>query len=180
MSPLEPPGGHFLNAATGWLMLGNAVESRAEFDQIGVELRAHPLVLEFEWRLLAAEKRWLDAVEASERLLRVCPDDANAWVHRSFALHELQRTREAFDLLLSAVKRFPEETIIPYNLACYTCRLDDLPAARKWLEQALALDHSAEEKLQRLRAALEDPDLRALWPELKRRVASAIADRPLV
>jgi tetratricopeptide (TPR) repeat protein len=177
MSPLEPPDCHFLDAATGWLMLGNAVEARVEFDQIGAGLRMHPLVLEFEWRLLAAEKRWPDAVEAGERLLRVSPDDANAWVHRSFALHELRRTREAFDLLLPAVHKFPEETIIPYNLACYTCQLGDLTAARRWFEQALALDSSAGEKLQRLRAALEDPDLRALWPELQCRVASAVARR---
>lgn len=175
MSPLEPPDSHFFNAATGWLMLGNVVEARVEFDQIRAGLREQPLVLEFEWRLLAAEKRWREAVDASERLLCVSPDDANAWVHRSYALHELRRTREAFDLLLPALRRFPEETIIPYNLACYTCQLGDLPAARLWFDQALALDNGAEEKLQRLRAALEDPDLEALWPELRRRVAGAKA-----
>ena len=171
MAPLEPPDSHVLNAATGWLMLGDNVEARAEFDQIGAGLREHPLVLEFEWRLLAVEKRWLDAVEASERLLRVCPDDANAWVHRSYALHELRRTREAFDLLLPAARRFPKETTIPYNLACYTCQLGDLSAARSWFERALALGDSGLEKLQRLQAALEDPDLQSLWPELQRRVA---------
>jgi len=176
MSPLEPPDSHFLNAATGWLMLGNRVEARAEFEQIRAALRKHPPVLEFEWRLLAAEKRWLDAVAAGERLLRVCPDDANAWVHRSYALHELRRTREAFDLLLRAVRRFPQEIIIPYNLACYTCQLGDLAAARCWLEQALALDDGVEEKLRRLRAALEDRDLQALWPELQCRVADLNAE----
>ncbi len=175
MSPLEPPNSHFLNAATGWLMLGNAVEARTEFQQIRAGLREHPLILEFEWRLLAAEKRWLDAVESGERLLLVCPDDANAWVHRSYALHELQRTREAFDLLLPAVRRFPKEIIIPYNLACYTCQLGDLAAARRWFEQSLALGDSAPEKLQRLHAALEDPDLQPLWPELRRRMADSDA-----
>ena len=180
MSPIEPPDSHILNAATGWLMLGNAVESRAEFQQISATLREHPLVLEFEWRLLAAEKRWLAAVAASGRLLRVCPDDVNAWVHRSYALHELRRTREAFDKLLPAIKRFPKETIIPYNLACYTCQLGDLKAARMWLEQTLALDRGDEEKLRRLRAALEDPDLKPLWPELKRRVAKGSADDAVV
>jgi tetratricopeptide (TPR) repeat protein len=127
MSPFEPPDSHFLNAAIGWLMLGNSVEARAEFEQIRTALREHPPVLEFEWRLLAAEKRWLDAVATGERLLRVCPDNANAWVHRSYALHELRRTREAFDLLLPAVRQFPQEIIIPYNLACYTCQLGAWP-----------------------------------------------------
>jgi tetratricopeptide (TPR) repeat protein len=175
MLPLEPPDSHGLNAATGWLMLGNAAEARAEFQRLRAGLREHPQVLEFEWRLLAAEKRWLDAVAAGERLLRVCPEDANAWVHRSYALHELRRTREAFDLLLPALRRFPKEIIIPYNLACYTCQLGDLPAARRWLERALALDDNAEEKFQRLRAALEDPDLQPLWPELRRRIADGDA-----
>lgn len=167
MSPLEPPDNHFLDAATGWLMLGNAVEARAEFEQIEAGLREHPLVLEFEWRLLAAENRWLDAVASGERLLRVRPDDTNAWVHRSYALHELRRTREAFDLLLPAVRRFPRESIIPYNLACYTCQLGDRPAAQRWFERALALDNNAEEKRHRLRAALADADLQPLWPELR-------------
>ncbi len=109
---------------------------------------------------------------AGERLLRVCPDDANAWVHRSYALHELRRTREAFDLLRPAVGRFPKEIIIPYNLACYTCQLGDLAAARRWFEQALALDDHAEEKRHRLRAALEDADLQPLWPELRDRLSN--------
>lgn len=118
------------------------------------------------------DSHWLDAVAAGERLLRVCPDDANAWVHRSYALHELRRTREAFDLLRPAVGRFPKEIIIPYNLACYTCQLGDLAAARRWFEQALALDDHAEEKRHRLRAALEDADLQPLWPELRDRLSN--------
>lgn len=172
MSPLEPPDCHFLDAATGWLMLGNLAESRAEFQQLQPSLSEHPLVLDFEWRLLAQEERWLEAAAAGERLLRVNPDDVNAWVNRSYALHELRRTREAFDQLLPAAGRFPKEMIIPYNLACYTCQLGDLAAARRWLDRALAFSENAQQELHRLQSALEDPDLQSLWPELKTRVAT--------
>jgi Flp pilus assembly protein TadD len=172
MSPLEPPDNHFLDAATGWLMLGNLVESRIEFQQVHPSLSEHPLVLDFEWRLLAQEERWSDAVVAGERLLRVNPDDVNAWVHRSYALHELRRTREALDQLLPAVEHFPKELIIPYNLACYTCQLGDLAAARRWLDRALAFSENAQQKLHRLQSAVEDPDLQPLWPELKARIAT--------
>lgn len=171
MLPLEPPDTHYLNAATGWLMLGDVAEARSEFNLIRLALRAHPEVLDFEWRLLAREQRWLAAADVGERLVQVCPDDANAWVHRSFALHELRRTREAFDHLLPAAGRFPKETIIPYNLACYTCQLGDLAAAGRWLDQALALSENAQQKLVRLESALEDVDLEPLWPELKERFA---------
>jgi len=175
MSPIEPPDAHCLNAATGWLMLGNAAEARTEFDQISPALRLHPEVLDFEWRLLATERQWLAAAEVGERLVQACPNDANAWVHRSYALHELGRTREAFDQLLPAAERFPKETIIPYNLACYLCQLGDLAAARDWLDQSLARGKGAQQKLLRLHAAMEDLDLKPLWPELRQR-ATALRD----
>lgn len=169
MLSLEPPDNHFLDAATGWLMLGNAEEARREFEQLSPTARKHPDALDFEWRWLAHLKRWEEAVTVAQQLVDHCPKRADAWIHRSFALHELRRTREAFDLLLPALKKFPKETTIPYNLACYTCQLGDLPAARQWLERALALDKSPAEKRERLRAALEDPDLKPLWPELRQR-----------
>jgi len=167
MPNLEPPDNHFLDAATGWLMLGNAAEARHEFDQLSAAARKHPDTLDFEWRWLAHEQRWEEAVEVARRLVDQCPKRAEAWIHRSFALHELRRTQEAFDLLLPAAKSFPKETTIPYNLACYLSQLGDLPAARKWFQRVLTLGKSPEEKLDRLHAALEDTDLKPLWPELR-------------
>jgi predicted Zn-dependent protease len=98
-------------------------------------------------------------------------------VHRSFALHELRRTREAYDQLLAAAGRFPKEMIIPYNLACYTCQLGDLAAARRWLERALALGGNPRQKLLRLESALEDTDLQPLWEELRARVSTLQSER---
>ena len=170
MSSLEPPDNHFLNAADGWLMLGNAEEARREFEQMRTEARAHPDALDFEWRWLAHEKRWEEAVDVAQRLVERFPSRADAWIHRSFSLHELRRTQEAFDLLLPALKKFPRETTIPYNLACYTSQLGDLAEARKWFQRVLTLGKSSEEKLHRLHAALEDVDLKPLWPELRQRL----------
>ena len=157
-------------------MLGNAVEARTEFAQIRADSRSHPEVLDFEWRLLAQERRWTEAVDVGERLIEASPDDANAWVHRSYALHELRRTHEAYYQLLPAIDRFPREMIIPYNLACYTCQLGDLPAARAWLERALAMSKGSPQKLLRLQSAVEDADLQPLWPELKTRIVAMQSD----
>ena len=170
MPNLEPPDSHVLDAATGWLELGNVAEAWREFEQIHVELRSHPNGLDFQWRWFAHQKRWEEAVAVAEKLIGVCPDEPNAWIHRSFALHELRRTREAFDLLLPAVKRFPTETTIFYNLSCYTSQLGDLPAARQWFQRVLTLGKSPDEKIHRLWAALEDTDLKPLWSELRQRL----------
>jgi len=168
MATFEPPDNHFLDAATGWLILGNAEEAKREFEQLSPAARSHPDALDFEWRWLAHERRWEEAAGVAQRLLDQCPLRADAWIHRSFALHELRQTQEAFDLLLPAVKRFVKETTIPYNLACYTCGLGDLAAARQWFERALKLEPSSAEKRRRLALALEDVDLKPLWPELRR------------
>jgi Flp pilus assembly protein TadD len=177
MKPIEPPDLHWLNAAQGWLMLGNPREAWNEFAQIQSEFASHPEVLALQWTLLAAERRWAEAVAVSERHMRVLPADATAWVHRSFALHELKQTREALERLLPAVDRFPQEGIIPYNLACYSCQLGDMPAARAWLERAFTTDENAEARRERLQTALEDSDLQPLWPELKKRVSTHASEK---
>jgi hypothetical protein len=51
---------------------------------------------------------------------------------------------------------------IPYNLACYTCRLGRLEEARRWLARAIKIQG----REATLAAALEDPDLEAMRPEL--------------
>ena len=176
MTRLEPPDSHFLDAATGWLMLGNAEEAWREFERIRPEACAHPDVLDFEWRWFAHEKRWKEAVEAGQRLVNLWLARVDAWMHRSFALHELRRTQEAFDLLLLAVERFPKETTIPYNLACYTSQLGDLSAARQWFESVLTLGRKPAEKVHRLQCALADSDLKPLWPELRQRLENLEAE----
>jgi len=167
MTDLEWPDHHHVEAATGWLMLGNVVEARAEFEKLSTRSRQRPRVLGVEWSLLSREQRWAEAVVVAEAQLTVLPNHPEPWVHRSFALHELRRTREAFDLLRPAAGRFPQDSTIPYNLACYASQLGDLPGARRWFEIVLACGSSPAEKLQRLRAALQDDDLQPLWPELR-------------
>lgn len=165
MTDIEWPDHHHVNATIGWLMLGNLVEARAEFEKLSGPSRQQPQVLGVEWSLLSQEQRWAEAVLVAESQLTATPDDPEPWIHRSFALHELRRTREAFELLLLAAERFPKVTTVPYNLACYASQLGDLPDARQWFARVLSLGKNSADKLIRLRTALQDADLQPLWPE---------------
>jgi hypothetical protein len=69
--------------------------------------------------------------------------------------------------LLPAADRFPDETIIPYNLACYACQMNDLPSARTWLDRALEIAARSGDKSHWIETALHDPDLERLWPEIR-------------
>jgi Flp pilus assembly protein TadD len=122
----------------------------------------HPEVLEVWWRVHAAERHWDEALRVAEMELQTAPDRMSGWVDRSYSLHELRRTQEAREALLPAVKKFPEASLIPYNLACYACQLGDPAEARQWLRKAIARGEKDEIK----RLALNDPDLAALREEI--------------
>jgi tetratricopeptide (TPR) repeat protein len=163
MKKLEPPDLHYVNAAQGWIELGDLEEARREFERLPPGQRAHPDALEVQWNLRAAGREWEEALAVAERLAAAAPNRCSGWIQRSYSLHELKRTAEAWLKLLPAARQFPKESTIPYNLACYACQLHRLDDARKWLTQALQLG----DRQQVMAMALKDPDLRPLWPEIK-------------
>ena len=155
---------HF-DAAKGWLGLGNPAEARAELEALTPESRALPVVLEVECHQLALGHDWEAVVTVAERWLARQPGEAQAWVQRSYALHELRRTGEAREKLLPAATLFPGNATIAYNLGCYACQLGDLDAARRWLRRSFKCCET-EERLEWKAMARRDPDLAPLRDEL--------------
>jgi predicted Zn-dependent protease len=88
----------------------------------------------------------------------VAPQWPAGWIHQSYTLHELRRTNEAFQFLQAIVIKFPEESVIPYNLACYACQMGQLDVAQRWLNQAVRIGGKASVK----EMAEEDADLEPL------------------
>ena len=153
-----------LSAASGWLDLGNPGEALAELDRLPPEKRGQPETLSLEWEIRRERKEWQMAVELGRRLAETAPNEAEGLVKEAYALHEMKRTREAWDRLLPASQRFKKETIIPYNLACYACQMGQPEEALKWLRRAFVLDRKKDFR----RMALEDPDLQPLREEIKK------------
>lgn len=163
VTKLEPPDCHHLNAAEGWLGLGDHLEANEELEKIAPRLRIHPSVLEVRWRIYAKAHNWEACVGIGEALVKLAPDLPESWIHRSYALHELNRTQEAEDKLEAAADLFPSVWTIPYNLACYACQLGKHDEAREWLKDAFEL---AEDQKRIRMMALEDADLKLLWVEI--------------
>jgi tetratricopeptide (TPR) repeat protein len=80
----------------------------------------------------------------------------------AYAFHELKKTQEAYDCLIPVIDKFPNEWLMLFNLACYSCQLGKLEEAMQWLEKAgdLAGDKDIREM------ALDDADLEPLWTKI--------------
>ena len=165
MKELEPPDSHHLNAAIGWLGLGCANDAREELAKISRACQQHPSVLETRWLLCVHDERWNDALETARAEIAANPDDAAGWLHRAYALRRVSHgsLSQAWEALLPVAKKFPGESVIAYNLSCYACQMEQLEAAREWLQRALATG----EKNTIKKMALADADLQRLWPEIK-------------
>ena len=77
-------------------------------------------------------------MKTADLLVQQALERPKGWIHRSFALHELDRT-EAYSKLNSVRQVFSDQWIIPYNLACYLTQLDRIKEAARELHAAMQL-----------------------------------------
>jgi tetratricopeptide (TPR) repeat protein len=164
MNSLKPPDLMHLNAAQGWLGLGNPIEANEELEKITARNRAHPDVLNVRWAIYAKAEKWGLAVEIAKVLRDANPQEPQLWINFAYATRRKPDggLKNAKEILSQAQRLFPAESIIAYNLACYECQLGDLKSAWNWLETAFDTGEPKALKLM----ALDDPDLEPLWTDI--------------
>jgi tetratricopeptide (TPR) repeat protein len=162
MKALEPPALLYLEAARGWHLLGCLDEALKELEWIPPELQVHADVLEVRFAICAKARKWVLCMEIAAAMLDLAPERPTTWINSAFTLHELKQTQEAWDALATVQDRFPDVPTIPYNLACYACRLGRLADSRALLKRAVQIGGGDYKRM-----ALEDDDLQPLWHEIK-------------
>jgi len=162
MNKLNPQDQRHLEAAQAWLELGNPNGASEELEQISPQMRGHPDVLTVRVAIFEADRKWEHAAEVSRTISEFMPENPFGFVHMAYALHELKRTKDAWNVLLPVVDKFPGEHTVFYNLACYACQLGSLQDAMQWLEKAVDLAATKEVKLM----ALDNPDFEPLWNDI--------------
>jgi hypothetical protein len=153
-----------LNAAEGWLMLGNPSEAKKEIANISNQFREETSVLLVRWKVHFIAEEWASALKVSRRLCHVAPSRPEGWVCKAYCFSQRAKTLQAKRILLRVTKRFPSEPVIFYNLACYACQLGQISEAFEWFLRALRIENSRSLLLE----ALDDPDLTPLRQKLQR------------
>jgi len=142
-----------LLASQGYLELGMPDESLAELDRLPEDVKHTEPVLSIRLTIFMAAKRWEDALPVCEALRRVAPSNSIGFIHGAFCLHELGRTAEALQLLLTMPSSLKKEAVYHYNLGCYYAVLGQPDEACRHLQKSFELDSKFRE------IAKRDPDL---------------------
>lgn len=152
-----------VNAAEGWLLLGNIREARLELERVSPQGREHPDTLRARYEAAAAEELWAEAYALAVCLVTLQPEEPVPWVWRAYAARRMPGggLKKAQEALRPAALRFPEEWIFPFNLACYACQLGCLEEAMTHYARALALGGVDVREM-----ALQDPDLEPLRKQI--------------
>ena len=102
----------------------------------------------------------------AERLTSKAPERASGWLHRAYALRRVKQggLAQAWEALRPAYEKFPDVSIIPYNLACYAAQLGRTEEGWEWLHKAMQAAGDIDQiKLM----ALKDSDLEPLWDRIR-------------
>jgi hypothetical protein len=166
---LTVPDCMFLQAAEGWLGLGDWKSAQEELEKITPEFRSDPVVLKVRWETCVVGKQWDAGVEIGRMLIEAEPGESFGWVNHSYALRRASGggLQAAYDALKPAADCLKDLQQVRFNLACYACQLGRLDQARQWWTKCLsAAAHDG--TMQRIKqAALAEPDLRPLWHEIE-------------
>lgn len=162
LDSLPFPDFHYLSAAHGWLGLGDW--KQAEMDLLGISTSAkdHFSVLETRYQIYAMAKNWPQALDVCQIIIKKAPERSLGWNFASLALNEMSRTKEAYELLFKVLYRFPKDSLMRYNMACYACKLGLLSEASIWLRRSFEVGDA----FQLMSAALSDADLKPMWSKM--------------
>ncbi len=133
-----------------------ASEALRELNALSAESQAREDVLQMRLFVQMRARHWDESLDVCAKLRKHFPSCTTGYIHGAFCLHEMDRTREARDLLLSGPADLLREPTYHYNLGCYDAVLGNVEEAARHLEISFQMDKKFRE------IAKYDPDLNAV------------------
>jgi hypothetical protein len=119
MTPLPPSDRRHLEAAEGWLGLGDHLAANEELDNITPRLRAHPDVLKLKFEVYAKAGKWQACADIARAVTRLVPGET--WGYPALA-QALRRApggglKSALDALVPVADRI-QDCELAFSAAC--------------------------------------------------------------
>src|ERR1700719_1325327 len=132
-----------------------------ELEKIDAFNRAAPEVLAVRVAIYHRLKKWDLLQVVAQRLAEFEIQNVDWVVSYAYATRRVESIEAARKILLNAEHRFPNEPVIPYNLACYEAQLNNIEVAKQYLKRTFELNRDWRSQ------ALEDEDLKPIWDTLR-------------
>jgi predicted Zn-dependent protease len=102
-------------------------------------------------------EKWEMMAEIAQFLAKGEPEESSHLLNFAYAMRRFENVEVAEKILTDAETKFPEDSLIKYNLGCYRAVLGRVAEARLNLAEAFQRDPD-------LRiTAIDDPDLEDVW-----------------
>ena len=109
IKPLDAKDGFHLQAAEGWLGLGDVESAINELKEVSPAEHKHPAVLSVRYQIHAQAKQWDEAVAVANDLMKLLPDEPFVWINLAYATRRKTggSIPEAKEILLTRNRNFP-------------------------------------------------------------------------
>lgn len=152
-----------LDAAIGWVDIGNHGEAWKELEQIGHPHCNHPAVLVIRCGLHQKELNFGLALSIADQAKIVIPGDPFGWIAKAAAFKQLNRVEDAYKALRPAADKFPNDYRVTYDLACYSYRLGRPKEFAHWLCKTMRLAQESKQQDEVSKKFMADPDLMQMF-----------------
>jgi lipopolysaccharide biosynthesis regulator YciM len=154
---MPPDIPRILQTAEGYLELGMLDHAALELEHLEPEARTRGDVLTIRCRLFMAAQQWEAMRDVARHLVSMNTMNVQHWIWAAWATRRAENISAARVILQKAKAAHPDDPMIDYNLACYSCQLGEIEEARILLKNAIMANEAFK------MMALKDPDLEPLW-----------------
>ena len=115
LAHLKHPDPMHLEAAAGWIQLGDHDSASDELEKIRAD------VLNLRCLIYSPHKQWNACLDIATAIVKMTPDQVLSWVNKAYSMRWANdgSIEKAKPVLLEAAELFPGDSTIQYHLACY-------------------------------------------------------------
>jgi len=160
-----------LSHCQGYLELGMKDDAHDELEKIEWEDRLKKEVLSARIQVYIKAKYWELVGAIAKQLSKRFPEESEWWLYWAYGARRAKSLDQAKGILLEALKRFPDNATILYNLGCYACVDESYDIASALVKRAIELDKDFQS------LAIADKDLANLWENVESECDSSQASK---
>ena len=155
---IDPQNQMKIRAAQGYLEIGMVEDALMELEALPESEQMSNECLSVYVEIFRETGEWERMEKTAQLLCETDKQNVKSWLDCAFARYHLDSVESARATLLAATKRFPNEALLLFQLACCECQLGDIAEAKKHLNQSKELC-----PICRVLALTDEGDLDLIW-----------------